>query len=775
MQPSYRSITGIRILLLLTLLAFISACGGGGGGAGGGSTPPAPASTNANLSSLSVSVGSLSPAFTSLNTSYSVNGVTQPSIQITAILAEANASLRINGVAANSGSPGPLINLSIGSNVINVEVTAEDGVTQKVYQVTVNRTSQTASNANLSSLVINAGNLSPAFSSFVTSYSTQVSNAVSATTFTVTTSASLASIRINGIPVMSGVESILFNLVVGANVFDITVTSEDGQTVKTYTVSIQRAGVGGNADLGDLTLDGAVLNENFSPNQTLYTANVKFLTTSIRFLPVASDSKAVILIDNQVVVSGAQSPSVSLAEGQNNIDIRVTSGDGAVSKTYTVAVTRENVNQFGQTVFIKSDTGVSLNFGGNGGPFGTFSHGVAIDGDTMVIGVALDDRPDPSTLVSAIYIYERINGIWTFQQRFTDPLGLQFFGTSVDVDGDTIVVSQPSGVRGVAPNYVASGAVYVYTRNAGVWAFDQVIEPDALQPLQLFGASIDLEGDTLVVGSPQLAQDVSGIFSTAGGVYVFTRSGSGWTQQTIITPANIGIGDGFGAAVALYGNTLVISSPGEDSIATGVNGNENDDSTRDSGAAYIFIGSGSNWTQEAYLKSDVMTTQYARSLDVYADTVAISSVNENRVYVYTRANGQWSKQAVVQPNLTGYSYSPFFGASLDLYNDTLLVGAPHNSSAAGGINGDQTDTSALASGAAYVFARSNGNWAEQAFIKAAVPTFALSTSEGFGGTVELDGDTIAVVAPGHRSDATGILQFDPERFGTNLGAVYLFE
>lgn len=772
MRNIYRAINLSKLFLVASLLILFSGCGGGGGSDNDPDTPP---SNDANLSGLSVTAGNLNPVFSSNNTNYSVNGITQDSIRVIATLADANASIRINGNSATSGQLSPQINLSIGTNVIDIEVTAEDGTTQKVYTVTVNRIGTNMSNADLSSMVMNAGDLNPIFDPAVTSYSAQVTNSINSITFTATTSVSGASMTINGNSVMSGVESILFNLNVGVNTFNVEVTSEDGQVVKTYIISVVRISIGSNADLSNLTLGDATLNEKFAPDVILYTADASFLTTSIRFYPVVVDGNAVILIDNQAVNSGELSHPVSLAEGQNMIDIVVTSGDGLNTKTYTVIVTREDVNQFAQTVFIKSNSGRSQSFGGAGGPVGTLSQGVDIDGDTMVIGVSFDDSPNPSQVISAIYIYDRIDGVWAFQQRFTDPLGLQFFGASVDIDGDTIVVSQPNGVRGIAPNYVASGAVHVFTRSGGVWAFDQIIEPNELQA-QLFGASIDLEGDTLVVGSPWLIQDVSGLSSFAGGVYVFTRSGSSWTQQAIITSSNIDLGDSFGAQVALYGNTLVATAPGERSISTGINGDEDDNSLRGgSGAAYIFTGSGSSWTQEAYLKSDVVTERYAHSVDVHDDTVVVSSPRENKVYVYSKTRGQWAKQAVVQPDLSGFGYSPFFGAHLDLYKDTLVVGAPNNASGDGGFNGDQTDVSAPSSGAAYVFARNNGNWVEQAFIKAAVPTHDLSSAEGFGGTVEIDGDTLAIVAPGHRSDATGVLHIDPERFGQNLGAVYLFE
>src|SRR5687768_13801103 len=186
-----------------------------------------------------------------------------------------------------------------------------------------------------------------------------------------------------------------------------------------------------------------------------------------------------------------------------------------------------------------------------------------------------------------------------------------------------------------------------------------------------FGISVAVSGDTMVVGAPGEASDSTGVNGdqsndravTAGAAYVFVRSGGGgWTQQAYLKASNTGMGDEFGGAVAVSGDTLVIGARAEDSNATGVNvpvtggsGTQADDSLGQSGAAYVFVRSGGAWTQQAYLKAS-----NTRSTDNFGISVAISG-------------------------------------------DTVVIGADHESSNATGVNGTQSNNSAAFAGAAYVF------------------------------------------------------------------------
>src|SRR5262249_8523327 len=147
------------------------------------------------------------------------------------------------------------------------------------------------------------------------------------------------------------------------------------------------------------------------------------------------------------------------------------------------------------------------------------------------------------------------------------------------------------------------------------------------------------------------------------------------------------------------------------SAATGVNGNQNDDSAFDSGAVYVFVRDGTNWTQQAYLKA--------------SNTEGASP---------------------------GSSLGDEFGYSIAISGDTIVVGAASEDSSATGVNGDQTNNKATDSGAAYVFVRSGTNWSQQAYLKAS------NTGAGdvFGRVVSISGDTVAVSALLEDSNATGV-------------------
>jgi hypothetical protein len=130
----------------------------------------------------------------------------------------------------------------VDANAIHIEVTAEDGVTTRLYTVTVTRAApQPSGNANLSNLVPSVGTLSPAFAAATLSYTVAVGNATASISFTPTAQDSGATIMVNGSTVASGSASQAIPLVVGANTATIHVTAADGVTAKTYTVVVSRA------------------------------------------------------------------------------------------------------------------------------------------------------------------------------------------------------------------------------------------------------------------------------------------------------------------------------------------------------------------------------------------------------------------------------------------------------------------------------------------------------------------------------------------------------
>lgn len=195
------------------------------------------ASNNANLSALALSSGTLSPTFNSATTEYaaSVTNATT-SITVRPTLSDTTASVRVNGIVVASGTNSGAINLAIGANLIGVEVTAQDGLTIKTYNVTVTRPS---ANADLASFVPSSGALSPGFESATTSYTLSVPYDVTSIRFTPTVADANATVRVNNTTVASGSQSGSIVLNVGSNTVTTVVTAQNN-TTRTYTVTISR-------------------------------------------------------------------------------------------------------------------------------------------------------------------------------------------------------------------------------------------------------------------------------------------------------------------------------------------------------------------------------------------------------------------------------------------------------------------------------------------------------------------------------------------------------
>src|SRR5262249_35127062 len=180
--------------------------------------------------------------------------------------------------------------------------------------------------------------------------------------------------------------------------------------------------------------------------------------------------------------------------------------------------------------------------------------------------------------------------------------------------------------------------------------------------------------------------------------------------ELYVKASNTGAGDAFGRglAVSADGTTIAIGTPGERSGATGIDGDQSDNTRSSSGAVYVFVRSGATWSQQAYVKASNTDAG-----DNFGEAVALS------------ADGT-----------------------------TLAVGAPVEASAAKGIGGNQADNSARMSGAVYVFVRDGTTWSQQAYVKAS----NTDVGDGFGTALALsaDGNTLAVGAYTEQSAATGI-------------------
>ncbi|MFL2546804.1 MAG: integrin [Candidatus Rariloculaceae bacterium] len=287
--------------------------------------------------------------------------------------------------------------------------------------------------------------------------------------------------------------------------------------------------------------------------------------------------------------------------------------------------------------------------------------------------------------------------------------------------------------------------------------------------------AVSLSGDgmTLAVGAPFESSSSAGIGGNqadeslfgAGAVYVFANEDGEWVQQAYIKASNPGVTDNFGFATSLSddGNTLAVSAHFESSAATGINGDQVDDSIGQSGAAYIFVRDGSTWTQQAYIKASNTGHRAAEVPDdapPLAD-VAFGPASEGE-YRYEGSLGE------------EFDDGDQFGAALALTSDgnRLIVTATAEDSAATGTNGDQTDNSKRSAGAAYIFDRTADTWAQSAYIKPSNPE--VDALFGYSVAIAADGSRIAVGAYDEDGSPDSTNEFQ-DGLVRGAGAVYVFE
>ncbi len=348
-------------------------------------------------------------------------------------------------------------------------------------------------------------------------------------------------------------------------------------------------------------------------------------------------------------------------------------------------------------IFTRSDDTWDFGFyvkASNSGEEDRFGNAIALSGDgiTLAVGVQYEDscdwedpENDDCEDTGAVYVFVNDASFWyqqaylkaIYDSDFTDPDDRFGAAVALSDDGDILAVGAPqedSANTGQLDNSATnSGAVYVFDRfppSNIPWGSSKYLKASNVGTDDGFGKFVALSGDgeTLAVGAASERSDGSSQDDNSaigsGAVYVFTGANITWHQTSWLKAPNIDPNDNFGYNVALSrdGDTLAVGAVNEDSSATGINGDMNDNSGVDSGAVYLFPaipGSGLFLASDAYIK----------------------------------------------PSNTEASAVEFFAASLALSGngDTLAVGAFRESSSATGIGGDASDNSAIGSGAVYLY------------------------------------------------------------------------
>jgi hypothetical protein len=317
----------------------------------------------------------------------------------------------------------------------------------------------------------------------------------------------------------------------------------------------------------------------------------------------------------------------------------------------------------------------------------------------------------------------------------------------------------------------------------------------------LLGDSVALssDGNTLAIGAPMESSAAKGVNGNqtdesaydAGAVYVFVRDGSSWKQQAYVKASNARPSSQFGNVVRLSGdgNTLAISAYFESSSATGIDGNQEDESIPQAGAVYVFFRTGTTWQQQAYIKAsntgeagkgdeigDGDQFGFSLSLSNDGNTLAVGAIAEDApdnsmqsagaVYVFNRAGRTWTQQAYVRPSNPGAG---------DLFGYSVALTADGNTLAVGSFDEDGPDDKGNGTGAVYVFGRNGGSWTQQAYLRASNAEAA--DSLGVSVAISLDGNTIVSGALDEDCLCTGVNPnggSDDRASDTSAGAVYVF-
>jgi len=519
---------------------------------------------------------------------------------------------------------------------------------------------------SVTSLTLSAGTLNPPFASTVTSYTLTVPPGVTSVAATVSVAyPTHATILVAGVHVPSGVASAPQAVGLVPSTLVVSVTAEGGQS-RSYSIVLNRSAPtyfkANNAEAGDvfgstvaLSGDGATLvvgapGED-SGSSPLYPngapqagAAYVFVRTGTNWV-LQSRLKApnaeaddgfgaslAITTDGSLLAVGAPGEDSSAKGVDGDQTDNTASGSGAV-----YVFTRSS-GVWSKGVYLKASNTTA------GSAFGS-SVALTSDGSRLAVGAS-----KAAVINGAAYVFSRSAAVWQEEALLVPTTGFIHAGSSVALSTDGLVLAVGAPATGHF-----RGEVFVYSRSGTQWTNEQTLVAHNLGELEYayFGTSVAMSGDgaTVAVGAPsELSQ---------GAVYVFTGSGATWSEAAYLKSTNIGVDDGFGTSIGLSsdGLKLLVGAPGEDSAATGINGNAGDDSYESAGAAYLFTQAGGVWGQSVYVKAP--------------NTEALDS----------------------------------FGCSVALSSDgaTLAVGANGEASAAVTVGGDKSNNSAPDAGAAFVY------------------------------------------------------------------------
>ena len=500
--------------------------------------------------------------------------------------------------------------------------------------------------------------------------------------------------------------------------------------------------------LTGLSLSAGELVPALNATETRYQIDLPLLRSEVVLAPLAADGVHIEL--NGAAVEPGATLALSHPElGEATVAVALTHAQG--SRTYNFTVARHGA----QRSYLKAR---------NGSADDGFGASVDAAGELVVVGAPGEDSADPASdgeaeddrarNSGAVYVFVREGASFSQVARLKAnmPLASEAFGATVSLSGDRIAVGAPGR---------DAGAVYVFVRDGAAYRQEARLLSTMPSSGGRFGESVALDGDTLVVG----AIEENGGATRAGAAYVFVRGATGWSSGVQLRSSRPQSDSWFGARVTLRDGVIVVGATGETHGAL------------TSGAAHVFVkGEDGSFRHDALLiASDTGPLDFmGEAVAVSHDTIAVGAPGASptansagAVYIFTRADGEWTRTARLTAGNPGDDAA--FGVRIALRGDQLIATALHESSAATGINSEIPGTMFTRSGAAYLFERREGEWSQVAHIKADRP----GAGDLYGSWVALLGDAVILGAEGEASTARGV-DGNPDDDGAPAsGAVYV--
>ncbi|MGH9838560.1 MAG: putative Ig domain-containing protein [Blastocatellia bacterium] len=279
-----------------------------------------------------------------------------------------------------------------------------------------------------------------------------------------------------------------------------------------------------------------------------------------------------------------------------------------------------------------------------------FGYALAMTDSTLAVGAYGADINGIDGQ-GAVYVFTRSGAAWTFQQKITaaDGATFDYFGTDVALDGDTVAIGAKYAKIGTNKD---QGAAYVFRRYGATWLFEKKLTAFDGAADDYFGGGIALSGNTVAVGAKRKQIGTNG---NQGAAYVYTRSGTVWTFQQRLTANDGTSNDYFGGAVALLGDTAVVSAHFAN-LGAGY----------DQGAVYAFTRNVTVWTQikKLYASDGQPYDRFGSTVALSSDTLAVGARNDQ--YGPTTSKG------------AAYVFAIAYCSSLSLLPESLPNGAIGN-------------------------------------------------------------------------------------------------